>query len=398
MTFFHVAKTGNDASDGLTAATAFRTLAAAQAAMQASAGADQTQVHQGRYQLTTPLTLTAADNGSAFVAAAGEDVTLSGGRLISGWTKGANGIWTAPLNLGDLHLMTLNGVAQTEARYPNTVPDDPIKGGWLFAGNPPAGLDPDYNMKLRPGDLAALNLAPGMEVLIYSGVGWSNDLLTVQSVDAATGIVTFAEPSTYGITAASRFYVQGTAVQLDKPGEWFFDRATKTVHFKAPPGFDGTGVVAAGNDSVIDLQSASNVRISGFTITDAATGAHHSDIYTAGVNVEDSDHVTIDGNIFVNLAKGVRVAYGSHDVTVAGNDFTHIAASAVELNAGTRDNAVTGNDIRWTGEVFVGPGAIDLPETLHNLITGNLIREAYHALEAGRSAGTNRTSVHAYRS
>ena len=30
--------------------------------------------------------------------------------------------------------------------------------------------------------------------------------------------------------------------------------------------------------------------------------------------------------------------------------------------------------------------------------TGNLLREAYHALEAGRSAGTNRTSVGAFHS
>jgi hypothetical protein len=29
---------------------------------------------------------------------------------------------------------------------------------------------------------------------------------------------------------------------------------------------------------------------------------------------------------------------------------------------------------------------------------GNLLREAYHALEAGRSAGTNRTSIGAFRS
>jgi hypothetical protein len=29
--------------------------------------------------------------------------------------------------------------------------------------------------------------------------------------------------------------------------------------------------------------------------------------------------------------------------------------------------------------------------------TGNLLREAYNALESGRAAGTNRTSVGAYR-
>jgi hypothetical protein len=30
--------------------------------------------------------------------------------------------------------------------------------------------------------------------------------------------------------------------------------------------------------------------------------------------------------------------------------------------------------------------------------TGNLLREAFHALEAGRSSGTNRTSIGAFRS
>jgi hypothetical protein len=29
--------------------------------------------------------------------------------------------------------------------------------------------------------------------------------------------------------------------------------------------------------------------------------------------------------------------------------------------------------------------------------TGNLLREAYHALESGRAAGTNRTSIGAFR-
>jgi len=375
MTIFHVARNGNDAFDGLTVATAFRTLAAAQAAMQASAGPDEAQVHQGRYQLTSPLTLTAADNGSAFVAAAGEDVTLSGGRMVSGWVQGANGIWTAPLNVADLNQLTLNGVNQTEARFPNTVPDDPVKGGWLFAGTLPQGLDPLTQMQVRPADLAALNLAPGMEVHIFAGVSWANDVLTVQAVDAATGVVTFAEAATYDLTTASRYFVQGTGVQLDKPGEWFFDPATKTVHFKAPPGFDGTGMVAAGDKSVIEIEGASDITIRGFTITDAATGEYSADIFTAGINVSGSDHVTIDANHFINLAKGVRIEAGSHDVTVDANDFRHLWSSAIELAADTRDNTLSGNDIRWVGEVFVQFSAIETTETLNNLISGNLIRD-----------------------
>lgn len=52
MTVFQVSLSGNDANDGLSAASAFRTLEAAQTAMRVSAGEDETQVHQGTYRQT----------------------------------------------------------------------------------------------------------------------------------------------------------------------------------------------------------------------------------------------------------------------------------------------------------------------------------------------------------
>jgi hypothetical protein len=46
MTIFHVSLQGNDDADGLTEATAFRTLEQAQTAMQATTGGDETRVHE----------------------------------------------------------------------------------------------------------------------------------------------------------------------------------------------------------------------------------------------------------------------------------------------------------------------------------------------------------------
>ena len=375
LTIFHVSLHGSDDADGLTEATAFRTLEQAQTAMRGTGGNDETRVHEGTYHLTTPLYLRAEDNGSKFVAAAGEDVTLSGGRAMRGWVQGADGIWTARINVADVHQMTLNGVNQTEARFPNAVPGNPIQGGWLFAEDLPDGVDKQRHMAFDPDDVSAAQLKPGAEVHVFAGVSWANNTLTVQSVDRVHNIVTFTSAADYDLTAASRYFVQGDKILLDKPGEWFFDTATRTMHFKAPPGFDGTGAIAAGDDSVFDIDGASNITISGFTISDAATDATSSNIYSAGVTLRDSQNIIITDNTFINLAKGVRAAEDSHDVTVRNNDFQHIWGAAIELAQGTSDNSVVGNAIRWVGEVYVAESAIQLNETAGNLIRGNLIRD-----------------------
>lgn len=130
-------------------------------------------------------------------------------------------------------------------------------------------------------------------------------MLTVQAYDAATGVVTFAERAPYDLSAASRYFVQGTGVQLDQPGEWYFDAATRTVHFKAPPGFDGRGAVASTDGSIIDITGGEGIRTEGFTISDAATGASDTDFYTGAILVRDGRDVQILDNTFVNVAKGV---------------------------------------------------------------------------------------------
>jgi Ca2+-binding RTX toxin-like protein len=302
-------------------------------------------------------------------------VTLSAGRVVGGWVEGADGIWTARLNAPDLNQLTLDGERMTEARFPNEVPTDPIQGGWLFAGDPAAGIDPYTQIVVRPGDRGAADIALGAEIHIYTAAGWANAVLTVQGYDAATGVVTFTERAPYDLSAASRYFVQGTDVQLDTAGEWYFDAATKTVHFKAPPGFDGRGVVASGDGSVIEITGAQDIRIEGFTISDAATAATSTDFYTGGVLVRDSSDVQIVNNDFVNVAKGVRLDSGSRDVTIDGNDFTHIWAAAIDLDYGSDDNTITDNNIRWSGEVFVATGAISMAEAHGNVITGNLVRD-----------------------
>ena len=84
-------------------------------------------------------------------------------------------------------------------------------------------------------------------------------------------------------------------------------------------------------------------------------------------------------------------------------DGATLAADKIRRSIASHDFSTSGNWQRIT--VSCGAATIGvLPRTNEEAgvmnrreYTGNLLREAYHALEAGRSAGTNRTSVGALR-
>ena len=82
-------------------------------------------------------------------------VVISGGTQVSGWTQGANGIWTAHVDAQDVQQFTVNGEKQTESRYPDVDPSDPVHGGWLWGQDLPAGYDAQKSMAFDPSDYPA---------------------------------------------------------------------------------------------------------------------------------------------------------------------------------------------------------------------------------------------------
>jgi diguanylate cyclase (GGDEF)-like protein len=82
-----------------------------------------------------------------------------------------------------------------------------------------------------------------------------------------------------------------------------------------------------------------------------------------------------------------------------------LAADKIRRSIASHDFATSGNWKRITvscGAATIGvlPASGDAEAGLMNRreYTGNLLREAFHALESGRSSGTNRTSIGAFRS
>ena len=174
--------------------------------------------------------------------------------------------------------------------------------------------------------------------------------------------------------AGSRYFVSGAQPLLDQPGEWYFNQSTHTLYYHPPAGFTGSGAVASGNTSLINISNAHNVTIHGLSFSDAGTNAAVDSITTAAVNINSSTGVVIDGNKFANVAQGVLLSGSSNNNTVSNNTLGETWGAAIKVGQGTSQNLITQNTIQNSNTVFATSGAIELENTVNNTISHNNIQ------------------------
>jgi len=152
---FYVSTEGNDAWSGRLARPnarrtdgPFATLQRAQKAVRTVRARGVTApveviVAQGVYYLNEPLVFTPEDSGSArapvtYRAQQPGKVILSGGKVVSGWRRVGDRLWSARVSearSGDWtpRLLRLGNRWAIRARHPNFDAKNPLTGGWLFA-------------------------------------------------------------------------------------------------------------------------------------------------------------------------------------------------------------------------------------------------------------------------
>ena len=139
-TNLYVSPTGNDTTGTGAISSPFATLPKARDAVRTliAAGlidAVTVQLRAGTYRLSEPLVLTAADSGTAeypitYTSYPGETATISGSRVVSGFTTWSGNIKRVA-DTGTFNSLFANGTRQIRARYPNYDPVHPLTGGYL---------------------------------------------------------------------------------------------------------------------------------------------------------------------------------------------------------------------------------------------------------------------------
>ena len=263
----HIAPNGNDSwsgnlsqpnpdkSDGpLASLTGARDVLRKRLSGKAPEKAVRILVADGLYSITEPLVLSPEDSGTekapiSYEAEKDAHPVFSGGRTITGWKVGADGVWTAKVPevaTGKWYFeqLFINGRRAVRARTPNKFWFNILK---VFEEK----LSADKNAKrakearqtvwLRPADFACLEKLTPEELkdvhqVVYHK--WDNTRRFIDSIDPKEHTVT---SSGEGMKPWDCWDKDSTIVYenfrsaLDAPGEWFLSR-DGTIYYIPLPG------------------------------------------------------------------------------------------------------------------------------------------------------------------
>ena len=301
----------------------------------------------GNYALTAPMVFAPEDSGSetcpiSYEAARGAKPVFSGGRRITGWQRGADGIWTAQVpevKTGRWYFEQLfvNGQRATRARSPN-------KFYFYMAKKTGYGIDPltgktadlaSRAFVARPDDIKSLAgkiAAELRDVTVVAYHAWEVSRHRVAAADAKTGAVVCTGNATWPFFQwePQRYHIENFREALDAPGEWFLDRNGTLSYIPLP----GENMARA---EVVAPVVERFVEFAG----DPATGKLVEHISLRGLAFRHGQFVLpdkgqSDGQAAVSMS-GMILADGARHITLSDCEVAHLGTYAVWFRRGCRD-------------------------------------------------------------
>ena len=362
-----VASDGDDKADG-SGQTPLATLSAARQAIRdlkkngkIPKGGVTVFVRGGLYELADAFRLTAEDSGTQdapiiYRAYKKEKPVLTGTKAVSGFVQHQNGILKADVNspeFKDYHFRQLffDGKRQHLARYPNFDPANPYAGGYAYVDGPmpkPGSMyhnDPDDSavmFRYRKRDARAWAHPELGEVNLFPRYNWMNDIVPIASVDREARVIHLTRgvrtSGTPAIRPHDRYYVRNLLEELDSPGEWYLDKATRTLYFWPDKPIAEQSVRVPVTDSLIKIDPGTSwITIQGFTLEGCDGTA---------IAVIDAKNCLVAGNTIHNTGGRLGVAAidikGGRSCGVVGNDISNVCNIGISLDGGDMHNLTPG--------------------------------------------------------
>lgn len=383
-TVLHVSPAGDDANPG-TEERPFATPRRAQSAVRelTRAGLREpvtVRLAGGTYELSEPLVFGPEDGGTAefpvtYLAAPGEGPVLSGGRRIAGWRPGPEGVWTAPVpgareGTWLFRQLWVNGRRATRARFPDA---DALPPCFQLTGARLAEDLSSHTYSFPAGVLAPWRNLSDVEAVVFGN--WEITRKRFETVDAAAGVAHMAGPHTRPHEAmmpeAGRWcYLENAREFLDRPGEWYLDRAAGLVAYWPRPGEDLTQaeVTAPVLTRILEVRGE--------------PGRPVRNLHFAGLTIAFTDwplppggYLGLQASHFVTGRAWNEAAPGRVEAAVRWDDadqcsfrdgaLQHLGGAALELNTRCTRNVIEGNwvtDVSANGINLGGPrGETEVP-------------------------------------
>lgn len=328
-------------------------------------------IREGVYCIEDTLVFDETDGRENYItysAYDGEDVTISGGRKIEGWSTYDGNIVRTPLSGVDtVRELYVNGKKATRAKG-----ETPMHStAYYYENGDPAGL-------IVEGTDTALYGNP-QDIQLRFDIAYRNMIMNVESIsaDGNTTVLKLQQPQfkaiasdtvgNRGITHNNCFYMENAYELLDKPGEFYYDKKGGYLYYVT----DGENVENAyvpvleklieisGSDyynkvkniCFKDLKFAhstdKSVSENGLIVDQAQrmitvdeNGEKNYTVRDAAIQLKCCDGIQFIDNTFTGISKVCLGLYnGASNSIISGNAFYDTGDSAITV--GTEDDAYT---------------------------------------------------------
>jgi len=363
-TTFHVAPNGSDDNPG-TEQQPFQGLGKARDTVRALNTAMTEDIvvllHGGMYLLNFRLLFGAADSGTGghqvvYRAVAGQTPVISGGSVITGWTKDGEKRWKAAWGGGDLRQIYVNGVRAQRARGP--APKEMGRYGDL------AFLDGDAGHTAPGETMADWRNKSDIEFGYYNS--WGHMICKVRGIsrDGNGGVkIAMQQPwfmlcsRKEGVQIKLPDYVENAFELLDEPGEWYLDKPAKTLYYIPREGesMEAAAVVAPVLETLIELRGTldapvHDIRFEGITFADATwlspNRIGHADEQAnfsfSATNMFERDQRLVNlHNEYLKSPANV-VLHAARSIHFERCTFTRLGGAGLDIECGSSENIVSG--------------------------------------------------------
>jgi hypothetical protein len=368
----------------------------------------EVRLEDGVYNLTAPLTLGSEDSGRngfrvSYEAAPGAHPVLSGAQPITGWTKGARaGVWQAPVGF-DTRQLYVDG-----KRLPLS---SGLPANTTFVQTPTGFETTSTVMDSWPDktDIAAVftfgdgvwtqtscNIASiSGRAITMAQPCWDNLHMPSEGVQEL-GWVDSPSGGFPGLSPKKTPNFFQNVPALMKKGTWSIDRHAHTLYYMPADGQDPSAhaVIAPALQTLVNVDDVSNLSLRGLTFSygnwtgpDTPDGfaQMQADWTLTGPNAAKTEGTCTYSNppgtcpfaSFTRTPANV-VLTNTRDVEVVGNTFSHLGGAGLDLYRATQQDVVKGNEFTDIAASAVQLGStddIDSGDVSRNTITDNYIHD-----------------------
>ena len=314
-------------------------------------------VRGGTYSIDGPLEFTTEDSGTkdapiSYRAAPGESVRLLGGKVVANWKP----VTDADV-LGRLDESARGQVKQADLRTLGITDFGSPSGGGVelfFNGEPMTvsrwpneGFVPIVNVlgKTERNVRGTKGCAEG--IFEYEGErpkrwvaerdawvhgywfwDWAEQRHKIKAIDSEQRSIEIEPPyHGYGYRKGQWFYAFNLLSEIDRPGEWYVDRASGVVYFWPPSPVEKGEAIVSVLPTMVTMKDVSHVALGGFTI-EAVRGT--------AITMSGGAENRVLGCTIRNVGGWALTVSGGGGHGVVGCDMYQVGGGGISLSGGNR--------------------------------------------------------------